>query len=71
MSTDKVFIVLDNRELPLASGAKVSSILVGQSKFLDTTSGGTSYEILRWNSPRVNDAVTTQLNKFGHIDYKI
>ena len=72
MSEDKIFrVFLDNRELPLVSGATRSSILVGQSKFLDTTAGGTSYAILGWNDPRVNDAVTTQLKKFGHIDYKI
>ena len=64
-------VFLDDRELPLVSGAKGSSILVGQNKFLDTTAGGTSYAILGWNDPRVNDAVNIQLNKFGHIDYKI
>jgi hypothetical protein len=62
---------LDNRELPVVSGAIGSSILVGQNKFLDTTAGGTSYAILEWNDSRVNNVVTTQLNRFGHIDYKI
>lgn len=72
MSKDKVFrVFLDNRELPLVSSATGASILVGKNNFLDTTAGGTSYAILGWNDPRVNDAVTTQLNKFGHIDYKI
>ena len=72
MVENNVFrVFLDDRELPLVSGAKGSSILVGQNKFLDTTAGGTSYAILGWNDPRVNDAVTTQLNKFCHMDYKI
>jgi len=72
MDENKVFrVFLDNRQLPTVSSATGSSILVGKSKFLDTTAGGTSYAILGWNDPRVNDAVTTQLNKFGHIDYKI
>lgn len=72
MDENKVFrVFLDNRQLPSVSSATGSSILVGQSKYLDTTAGGTSYAILGWNDPRVNDAVTTQLNKFGHIDYKI
>jgi adenosylmethionine-8-amino-7-oxononanoate aminotransferase len=69
---NKVFrVFLDDRQLPSVSSATGSSILVGKSKFLDTTAGGTSYAILGWNDPRVNDAVTTQLKKFGHIDYKI
>lgn len=72
MNGNKVFrVFLDNRELPQVIAAEGSSIFVGQSKFLDTTAGGTSYAILGWNHPRVNDAVFTQLNKFGHIDYKI
>jgi adenosylmethionine-8-amino-7-oxononanoate aminotransferase len=72
MDENKVFrVFLDDRQLPSVSSATGSSILVGKSKFLDTTAGGTSYAILGWNDPRVNDAVTTQLKKFGHIDYKI
>jgi hypothetical protein len=71
MSKDKVFrVFLDNRKNPLVSRATGSSILVGKNNFLETTAGGTSYAILGWNDPRVNDAVTTQLNKFGHIDYQ-
>lgn len=53
------------------SRARRSSILVGKINFLDIKGGGTSYAILGWNDPRVNDAVTTQLNKFSHIDYMI
>lgn len=72
MSISKVFrVFLDNRELPTVSSASGASIMVGKSKFLDTTAGGTSYAILGWNDSRVNDAIKNQLDKFGHIDYKI
>ena len=72
MSISKVFrVFLDNRELSTVSSASGASIMVGQSKFLDTTAGGTSYAILGWNDSRVNDAIKNQLDKFGHIDYKI
>ena len=38
MLENNVFrVFLDDRELPLVSGAKGSSILVGQNKFLDTS----------------------------------
>jgi adenosylmethionine-8-amino-7-oxononanoate aminotransferase len=72
MDENKVFrVFLDERKLPTVSSAIGSSILVGKSEFLDTTAGGTSYAILGWNHPRVNEAITSQIKKFGHIDYKI
>tara|TARA_A100001015_G_C14728157_1_gene608732 strand:- start:136 stop:381 length:246 start_codon:yes stop_codon:yes gene_type:complete len=40
-------------------------------KILDTTAGGTSYNIVGWNNKKVNKAIINQLKKFSHIDYKI
>ena len=40
-------------------------------KILDTTAGGTSYNIVGWNNKKVNNAIINQLKKFSHIDYKI
>ena len=40
-------------------------------KILDTTAGGTSYNIVGWNNKIVNKAISKQLKKFSHIDYKI
>ena len=40
-------------------------------KLLDTTAGGTSYSILGWNHPEINSAIKEQLNRFGHLDYKL
>jgi adenosylmethionine-8-amino-7-oxononanoate aminotransferase len=40
-------------------------------KILDTSGGGTSYAILGWCHPDVNASMHRQLEKFGHMDYKI
>lgn len=40
-------------------------------KLLDTTAGGTSYSILGWNRPEINSAIKKQLDRFGHLDYKL
>jgi adenosylmethionine-8-amino-7-oxononanoate aminotransferase len=33
-------------------------------KILDTTAGGTSYNIVGWNNKKVNNAINNQLKKF-------
>jgi adenosylmethionine-8-amino-7-oxononanoate aminotransferase len=35
------------------------------------SAGGTSYAILGWQHPEVNEAIRLQLHKFTHIDYKL
>lgn len=39
-------------------------------KLLDMTAGTTSYAVLGWNHPEVNDAIKKQLTRFSHMDYK-
>ena len=72
MVSDGVFrVFLDGRDLETVSRASESTIYVGNTKYLDTTAGGTSYAVLGWNNSSVNDAISQQASKFGHIDYKI
>jgi len=40
-------------------------------KILDTTAGGSSHAILGWGQPSVVSAITEQLTRFSHMDYKI
>ncbi len=40
-------------------------------RILDTTGGGTCHAIVGWSRPEVVAAVTEQLTKFSHMDYKI
>jgi len=42
-----------------------------KKKILDLSAGGTSYSILGWNNKEVNEAIQKQLNRFGHMDYKL
>ena len=39
-------------------------------KILDVTAGDTSYAIVGWQHPDINEAMVKQLKKFSHIDYK-
>ena len=39
-------------------------------RYLDTTSGLTGTSILGWSNPEINQAISSQLKKIGHIDYK-
>lgn len=71
MSSSIFRVFLDGRPLPIVDFASGSTVFSGGKAFLDTTGGGTSYAVLGWNHPKVNSAVSTQLGKFGHIDYKI
>ena len=55
MGNDKVFrVFLDGRNLETVSRASESSIYVGNTEYLDTTAGGTSYAVLGWNNSFVN-----------------
>ena len=40
-------------------------------KILDTTAGGTCHAIVGWGQPTVISAITEQLSRFSHMDYKI
>lgn len=66
-----VFRVFKNQDLPIPIEGKGAEIITEEGKFLDLTGGGTSYCILGWNHPKVNEAISTQLTKFGHLDYKL
>jgi len=71
MVSNGVFrVFLDGRDLETVSRASESTIYVGNAKYLDTTAGGTSYAVLGWNNSSVNDAISQQASRFGHIDYK-
>ena len=73
MSISKVFRVFPNEPIPpfveYAEGPYV--YMKGGRKILDTSAGGTSYSILGWSHPLVQEAIDKQTRKFGHIDYKI
>lgn len=40
-------------------------------KILDTTAGGTCHAVVGWGQPTVIAAITEQLSRFSHMDYKI
>ncbi len=40
-------------------------------KFFDMTGGFTAHAIIGWNNQNVNDAISKQLKKITHIDYKM
>jgi adenosylmethionine-8-amino-7-oxononanoate aminotransferase len=73
MSISKVFRVFPNEPIPPfvehAEGPYV--YMKDGRKILDTSAGGTSYSILGWSHPVVQEAIYKQTRKFGHIDYKI
>ena len=46
-------------------------ILKNNKKYLDTTSGWTSYATLGLSHPRIIKSVTNQMKKFAHIDYNV
>lgn len=62
---------MDNRELPSVDYAHGCLIKANGKEFIDSTAGGTSYAILGWNSPEINNAITQQLMKYAHMDYKL
>jgi adenosylmethionine-8-amino-7-oxononanoate aminotransferase len=68
-STFRVF--LDGRNLETVEVCYKSSVQTKNGRYLDTTAGGTSYAILGWQNEVVNCAIRDQLDKFGHIDYKM
>lgn len=73
MNESKIFRVFPNDPLPpkvdFADGCYIFP--KNGHKILDLTAGGTSYAILGWRHPEVNEAIVKQLNRFGHMDYKI
>ena len=46
-------------------------ILKNNKKYLDTTSGWTSYATLGLSHPRIIKSITNQMKKFAHIDYNV
>lgn len=40
-------------------------------KILDTTGGGTCHAIVGWSQPTVREAISRQLERYSHMDYKI
>ena len=73
MSQSKVFPVFPKApKAPVVKYAKGPYVYTEDGKkILDLTAGGTSYAILGWQHPTVNQAIIQQLDRFGHIDYKI
>jgi adenosylmethionine-8-amino-7-oxononanoate aminotransferase len=73
VSASKLFRVFPNDPVPpfVERGEGVYVITRDRRRILDTSGGGTSYAILGWCHPVVNEAVRRQLDKFGHMDYKI
>jgi len=57
---------------PIVEKGKGSYLyLKNGQKYLDTTGGSTAHAILGWSHPKIIDAITAQLHKITHIDYKI
>lgn len=73
MTKSNVFRVFPNAPIPpFAKRAKGLNIWTNAGeKLLDATAGGTSYAILGWNHPRINEAIKKQLSRYTHLDYKI
>ena len=73
MTTSNVFRVFPNDPIPPfvdhADGLYVYT--KDGRKILDASGGGTSFAILGWHHPEVNAAIERQLQRFGHLDYKI
>jgi adenosylmethionine-8-amino-7-oxononanoate aminotransferase len=73
MNNSKLFRVFPNDPTP-PFVEKADGIYIytkDGKKILDTTAGGTSYAVLGWNNPEVNSAIRGQLERFGHLDYKL
>ena len=73
MNGSKLFRVFPNDPIPPeVECAKGSYIYTKNSnKILDLSAGGTSYAILGWCNEDINQAISRQLTRFGHMDYKI
>jgi adenosylmethionine-8-amino-7-oxononanoate aminotransferase len=73
MNKLNTFRVFPNDPLPSSIDYAEGSYIYTKdgNKILDLTGGGTSYAILGWCNKDVNDAIIKQLNRFGHMDYKI
>jgi adenosylmethionine-8-amino-7-oxononanoate aminotransferase len=73
VSESNLFRVFPNDPVPpfVNRGEGVYVITRDGRWILDTSGGGTSYAILGWCHPEVNAAIRRQLDRFGHMDYKI
>jgi len=73
MQNSNVFRVFPNEQVPPFVNRSEGLYIFTQDgrKILDASGGGTSYAILGWNHPEVNEAVEHQLRRFGHMDYKL
>lgn len=71
--SDKLFRVFPNDPVaPYVDYAKGAYIYTKNGKeILDMSAGGTSYAILGWQHSEVNQALHKQVNRFGHMDYKL
>ena len=66
-----VLRVFPDQELSTVKYAEGSYLyLENGRKILDMSAGGTSFAIVGWNHPEVNEALIAQIKKFSHIDYK-
>lgn len=73
MAKSSLFRVFPNEPIPPFVDYADGCYIYTQDgrRILDTSAGGTSYAVLGWNNPNVNEAIRKQLNRFGHMDYKI
>jgi adenosylmethionine-8-amino-7-oxononanoate aminotransferase len=71
--SDKLFRVFPNDPIPsYVDYAKGIYIYTKEGeKILDMSAGGTSYAVLGWQHPDVNKLLHRQVDRFGHMDYKL
>jgi adenosylmethionine-8-amino-7-oxononanoate aminotransferase len=72
MNTMHTFRVFPNDPLPPTVAKAEGNYIVttGGRRILDTTAGGTCHAIVGWSEPTVVSAITEQLSRFSHMDYK-
>lgn len=68
-----IFRVFPNDPIPpYVDYAKGAYIFTKEGKkLLDMSAGGTSYAILGWQHKEINKALHKQVDRFGHLDYKL
>jgi adenosylmethionine-8-amino-7-oxononanoate aminotransferase len=73
MSIMHTFRVFPNDPLPPTVARAEGNYIytTDGTKILDVTAGGTSHAIVGWGHPSVVAAITAQLSRFTHMDYKI
>jgi adenosylmethionine-8-amino-7-oxononanoate aminotransferase len=67
------FRVLPNDPMPPSVAKAEGNYIFTKDgrKILDATAGGTCHAIVGWGQPTVVSAITEQLSRFSHMDYKI